>query len=117
MASDLFISYSRNDTARTLELVESLRSSGIVVWLDQQAIEGASSWLKEIAAAIWDCKAFAVLLSKESVASAEVAREVAIAAERKKPIVPIDLERQTQVRAELFFGLGFSLGHDEVIVQ
>ncbi len=92
MIPDLFISYSRKNTKHANELAESLRQSGHAVWMDQHKIEGATNWSQEIAEAIFGCRALIVLLSKHSVESVNVAREVSLASERGKPILPIDLE-------------------------
>jgi TolB-like protein/Tfp pilus assembly protein PilF len=90
--SDIFISYSHTDSDHALSLAERLRGQGISVWIDQHGIEAASSWSKEIVQAIDTCKALVVLLSNRSIASDNVVREVSLAFEGKKSIVPVDLE-------------------------
>jgi TolB-like protein len=92
MIPDLFISYSRKNTKQATELAELLRQDGHGVWLDQHALEGASNWSQEITEAIWGCSALIVLISRDSIESVNVAREVTIAAERGKPILPIDID-------------------------
>jgi TolB-like protein len=93
--SDIFISYSHTDSDHALSLAERLRGQGISVWIDQHGIEAASSWSKEIVQAIDTCKALVVLLSNRSIASDNVVREVSLAFEGKKSIVPVDLEEVT----------------------
>jgi hypothetical protein len=56
--SDIFISYSSKDRSQAEQLSELLRSAGLSVWIDQQGIEVATSWSREIVQAINDCKAF-----------------------------------------------------------
>jgi adenylate cyclase len=90
--ADIFISYSRKDSSRALSLAEKLRTHGISIWIDQHGIEGASSWSGEIVRAINQCTGFIVLLSAASVESDNVVREVALAFEKKKKILPIELE-------------------------
>src|ERR1051325_8958970 len=90
--SDIFISYSSKDREKADQLSELLASAGLSVWIDQSGIDVATSWSKEIVQAIDGCKAFVVLLSPNSVASANVAREVSLASEQKKKILPLDLE-------------------------
>src|SRR5580700_3346649 len=92
MIPDLFISYSRKNTQHANELAESLRQSGHAVWMDQHKIEGASNWPQEIAEAIFGCSVFIILISRHSIESVNVAREVSIASERGKPILPIDID-------------------------
>jgi adenylate cyclase len=90
--ADIFISYSRKDSSRVLEFTEKLRARGVSIWIDQHGIEGASSWSGEIVRAINQCTGFIVLLSHASVESDNVVREVALAFEKKKKILPIELE-------------------------
>jgi len=88
---DIFISYSRKDSAQAIELAERLRESGVKVWIDQQGIVGAEHWAREIAEGIRACSTFLLLLSPESVSSEEVLKELALASERRKRILPVEL--------------------------
>jgi adenylate cyclase len=90
---DLFISYSSADAGQAFALADRLRRRGFSLWIDKEGIGGATSWSKEIAEAIVGCKVLVVLLSAESVKSEHVCREVLIAAEKQKAIIPVDLER------------------------
>ncbi len=90
--ADIFISYSSKDREQALQLIELLSSAGLSVWIDQAGIDVATSWSGEIVDAIEECKAFVVLLSPHSVVSANVVKEVSLAAEQKKKILPLDLE-------------------------
>ncbi len=90
--SDIFISYSSKDREKAEQLTELLASAGLSVWIDQSGIEAATSWSKEIVQAIDSCKAFVVLLSENSIGSVNVIREVSLASEQKKKILPLDLE-------------------------
>lgn len=62
------------------------------VWIDQHGIEIATSWSKEIVEAIESSKAFIILLSSASIASDNVVKELSIASESKRTILPIELE-------------------------
>ena len=90
--SDIFISYSSKDREQAEQLTGLLASAGLSVWIDQSGIDVATSWSGEIVDAIEGCKAFLVLLSPNSIASVNVVKEVALAAEHKKKILPLDLE-------------------------
>ncbi len=90
--SDIFISYSSRDRDQAEQLTELLASAGLSVWIDQSGIDVATSWSGEIVDAIENCKAFLVLLSPNSVESKNVVREVALAFEKNKKILPLDLE-------------------------
>ncbi len=95
LMSDIFISYSRRDSEQALSLAERLRASGITVWIDQHGIEAATSWSKEIVDGIESSKAFLILLSHSSLWSANVVKELSIASEEGRPIVPVELEAVT----------------------
>ncbi len=90
--ADIFISYSRQDSEQANQLSELLTSAGLSVWIDRSGIEAATSWSGEITKAITECKVFVVMLSPASVASMNVRKEVSLAGERQKKILPLDLE-------------------------
>jgi TolB-like protein len=90
--SDIFISYSSKDKEKAEQLSEHLASAGLSVWIDQSGIDVATSWSGEIVDAIEGCKAFVVLLSPNSILSNNVIKEVSLAADQKKKILPLDLE-------------------------
>jgi adenylate cyclase len=90
--ADIFISYSSRDKEKADQLTELLASAGLSVWIDQSGIDVATSWSGEIVDAIEGCKAFVVLLSPNSILSVNVVKEVALAAEQKKRILPLDIE-------------------------
>jgi hypothetical protein len=91
-AVDLFLSYSRRDEARVLPLVEKLRASGLAVWMDQSGIDGATLWAQEITDAIRRAKICLLFASAASFGSKHVARELSLAVEEGKPILPLHLE-------------------------
>jgi adenylate cyclase len=90
--SDIFISYSRKDSEQALQLAERLQGEGMSVWIDQRGIEAAKSWSAEIVNAIEASKAFLVLLSSHSIESDNVARELSLAFESKRPMLPVAIE-------------------------
>jgi len=90
---DIFISYSRKDLELALRLVSFLTECGHSVWIDQSDIHAAALWSSEIVRAISGCSAFIVLISKNSVDSRNVVRELALASEKGKHILPIKLEQ------------------------
>jgi TolB-like protein/Tfp pilus assembly protein PilF len=89
---DIFISYSRTDSAQAEQLAELLTSAGLSCWIDRQGIDLATSWSREIVQAINECKAFVVLLSPASIVSNNVIKEISLASEKRKKILPLDLE-------------------------
>jgi TolB-like protein/Tfp pilus assembly protein PilF len=93
--ADIFISYSRRDSEQATALADRLRATGAVVWMDTAALAAAETWSAEIVSAIRDCKVFIVLISDSSVGSVNVTKEVALASEKNKSIVAIDLGEAT----------------------
>src|SRR5436305_14826594 len=87
----IFISYSREDQKQALNLLAMLRREGYNVWIDQEAIPGASIWSDEIVQNIKSCDIFIALLSESSVLSPNVSKEIGLAAEHGKTILPIEI--------------------------
>ena len=102
--ADIFISYSRQDSQHALSLVEQLRSNGLSVWIDQHGIEAATSWSKEIAEALEACHTVLLLLSGTAIASKNVAKELSVATQLNKRIVPVQIER-VELRGEFLYHL------------
>ncbi len=90
--ADIFISYSSKDREKAEQLTELLGSAGLSVWIDKSALEVSTSWSAEIVDAITSCSAFIVLLSPNSIESHNVIKEVSLASEKRKKILPLDLE-------------------------
>ena len=91
MSTEVFISYAAKDRTRVLDLVERLRAAGVSVWIDQMGIEGATMWSQEIVAAIRSCKVLILAISENSAGSENVVKEVALASEGRKRILPVYL--------------------------
>ena len=92
MAAEVFISYASQNRDRILDLVERLRGAGVSVWIDQMGIEGAAMWSQQIVAAIRDCKVLILAISSNSTKSKNVVRELALASEEEKTILPVFIE-------------------------
>lgn len=86
---DVFISYSRRDKHFVERLNQALEARGKDAWVDVDDIPVSAQWLREIQDAIDASDAFLVVLSPDSLASAECAREVDLALDRRKRILPI----------------------------
>jgi TolB-like protein/Flp pilus assembly protein TadD len=101
---EVFVSYSREDRDKVLELTSRLRAAGVPLWIDVGGIDGARMWGEEIVKALDRAKALLLLVSEASVRSHNVAKEVVLMSERKAPILPVHLE-QTQIPASLKYPL------------
>ncbi len=93
MSPDIFISYSREDQQQVVKLVDYLRGQGLNIWMDETDIHGATIWTKEIVEAIRAAELFILAISHHSTGSKNVVKELALASEREKIILPIYLEQ------------------------
>jgi hypothetical protein len=84
LMADIFISYSRKDSKQAISLAERLRAVGMDVWIDQHGLEAATSWSKEIVEAIESSQVFIILLSRSSLLSENVVKELSIASEARR---------------------------------
>ena len=92
MSIEVFVSYSSQDYERVIPLVDRMRSAGIGVWVDEGNIDAATLWSESIVEAIAECRVLIMMVSSHSTGSHNVVKEVMIASEGKKTILPIYLE-------------------------
>lgn len=85
----VFVSYSRDDDAAVLKLVQDLRSAGVNVWLDQTDIPSGRRWDEAIEQALAACEQVIVVLSETSVSSQNVMDEVSYAIDEGKRVIPV----------------------------
>jgi eukaryotic-like serine/threonine-protein kinase len=86
--TQVFISYSRPDTAYVEKLRPHLQENGLAVWSDH-LIEHGEQWFNQINDAIKTCAAFVVVMSPDAEASEWVQKEVLLAKRYQKPIFPM----------------------------
>jgi hypothetical protein len=89
----LFISYSRRDSDRIDRLASRLHAGGHTVFVDRDGLTGGDLWRERVLEAIDRADVVLLAVSKASVASAQVRREIEIAQERDTTIVPLMLEK------------------------
>lgn len=87
--SDVFISYSRRDSAFVARLQSALQKVGRAPWVDVDGIRPAEDFMQAICDAIDQAHAFVFVLSPDSVSSRVCARELAHAAKGNKRLVPV----------------------------
>ncbi|HEY1280641.1 MAG TPA: TIR domain-containing protein [Acidimicrobiales bacterium] len=87
----VFLSYSRNDKAFVGRLKAELTGRRIDVWLDTEDLASADEdrWRRSIVQGIRESAALIVVLSPDSVMSGQVERELTIAAEAGRRIIPV----------------------------
>ena len=92
MPPEIFASYSREDQAQVFPIVDKLRERGLNIWVDQEGIHGAKLWSQEIVNAIESSKVFILFASAKAFVSKNVTKELALASESDKHILPIFIE-------------------------
>ena len=103
--TDIFISYSTFDKEKAARLAQRLRDAGFLVWMDDTNLNAASKWSAEIVLAIEECKVFIILLSANSFNSHNVIKELSLASEGKKHIIPVELEDAIDLTHEVKYQL------------
>jgi hypothetical protein len=106
--TEIFVSYSRTDTAKMQEVVTWLQDQGISAdkfFVDIGSIDGALKFTKVIADAIESCKVVIFFVSKSSLKSEWVQNEIFYARKKSKPVLAIHLE-PVQLPSEIEIILG-----------
>jgi len=91
-STPIFVSYARSDSDRVLRIINDLEAHGFRFWVDQDGIYGASVWRTEIVQAITRAPLVLFFASHASCASDNVAKELTIASEERKPILPVFID-------------------------
>ncbi|HOH08781.1 MAG TPA: SUMF1/EgtB/PvdO family nonheme iron enzyme [bacterium] len=92
MAHDVFISYSVRDKSVADALCSTLENNHIRCWMAPRDILPAMDWSDAIVAAIEACTVFVLIFSGDSNLSKHVKREVEIAVDSEKYILPFKIE-------------------------
>ena len=98
--TDIFISYSRKDSAVARKLIEEFKNIDLKVWVDWEDIPPAVGWLDQVLQGIERADAFVFLVSPDSAISEVCKVEVEHARKNHKRIVPIlvrDVDAKTVV--------------------
>jgi WD40 repeat protein len=110
--ADVFISYSRHDSAFVAQLADELRRREKDVWMDVEGIRDAEVFPEALRRAIETSDAFLFVISPDSVKSEFCEQEVAHASDLNKRIVPLalhavpDAEIPEQIRLRNWIAVG-----------
>ena len=91
MAYDFFLSYRRADQAIARLLVEALQRRGVNIWWDQM-IEAGVDWRDAIVDNLVESQVLLILFSDECNDSKQLKKELALADDMDKNVVPILIE-------------------------
>ena len=109
MKYDIFISYSRRDTAIVNQFADKFSQARYKYWMDVDGIEIGDEFKRKIVSAIKESKVFLFFSSEASNSSSWTVKEVNVAVILKKPIIPIKLDNAVYDDSLLFdlVGLDF----------
>ena len=102
MKYDVFISYSRKDSAVVNRFVKEIVAAGYTIWMDVDGIETGDEFKKKIVSAIKGSQVFVFFSSKDSNVSPWTVKEVNVAVNLKKTIIPIKLDNAVYDDSILF---------------
>ena len=89
---DVFISYSRKDLSVVQEICRLFQEHNISYWIDKKDIHAGGEFLGDIVQAIKDCKITLFISSTNSNNSIYTAKEVAMAFNEGKYIIPYKID-------------------------
>lgn len=95
MKHDVFISYSRKDKRIVDEICELLSQTGISFWRDVGEIDPGGKFMGDIVDAIKGCKITLFISSENSNQSLYTAKEVALAFNEGKHIIPYKIDHSS----------------------
>lgn len=86
----IFISYSHRDSGIAHELAGEIERQGRSAWIFEQQMQGgATGWAAQVVRALRESKAVMLVGSSSAFGSDQVMREMYLAMEMQKPIVPL----------------------------
>ena len=89
---DVFVSYANKNGDVARKACETLEERGVRCWIASRDIGAGQKWLEAIAGAIGECRAVVFVFSSHANASDWVERELALACDKKAPIISLRIE-------------------------
>ncbi len=87
--ADVFISHVEEDGSVVLQLAAALEKEGYTSWYYERDGVPGPSYLTQTGQAIEQCRVFLLIISKESLGSHQITKEVVRAHESRKPFIPV----------------------------
>src|ERR1700693_3997561 len=88
----LFVSHVSEDQAAALEIVSELERRGVPCWIAPRNVAPGHPFDDEIVAALDHCRAMLLIFSEHCNESEYIRREVTVAGENRKVIIPFRIE-------------------------
>lgn len=104
MKHDIFVSYSRRDSEIVFPIVDRLKDAGYSCWMDVTGIESSDEFKRVLVKAIRCSKVVLFFSSANSNSTEWTVKEINIAVQMRKPIIPIRLD-DVQYDDSIFFDL------------
>lgn len=95
----IFISHASADIEHATAIYERLKDKEYPVWMAVHEVKLGANYAQVILKTLYAAKAVIVLISKESIASDHVKREMSLARELQLPIYPVTFTDLTQLSA------------------
>ena len=89
---DVFISYSRLDSVIADELANALKAKGVKCWIDRSGQYSGKNYKSVIVDKIRHSSIVMFISSQNSNESENVIKEISVAVELKKPIIPVKID-------------------------
>jgi TolB-like protein/Tfp pilus assembly protein PilF len=89
VADKVFISYASRDAAVAHELCAALESANLPCWIAPRDVRAGESYAAAIVHAISSCRLLVLILSKNSINSPHVLREIERACSKKRPVLSV----------------------------
>jgi hypothetical protein len=105
----VFLSYAREDVGEARKLACALESEGLPVWIDLEGIR-SGNWRMRVTEGLNRSRAVVMVLTKNSLNSEAVRKELGFAAKKQVPIIPVQLGKL----AEASLPDWFTLDYDEL---
>ena len=100
---DVFLSYKFEEKAEALAVKRALESAGLTCWMAPESISGGSSYADEIDGAIRGCSAFVLILSERAQSSPWIKKEIDVALNAGKLVLPFLIEEVRLQNAFSFY--------------
>jgi hypothetical protein len=88
----LFVSHVHEDRPAAIEVVAALERRGLPCWIAPRDVEPGKPYDDEIADALEKCRAMLLIFSDRCNDNQYIRREVTVAGENRKPIIPFRIE-------------------------
>ena len=90
--ASVFISYASHDVSVATALVEVLERNGLTCWIAPRDVRAGALYADAIVRAISGARAFVLVLSKSSIDSSHVGKEIERASSKKRPIIALRID-------------------------